>query len=143
VAARERVGGAADPGAHRRATRLAAPVRAGLAATTAAAVVAWWAFAMAPATQLTTVFVDPENPGAGYSTDAMLPAGVAAMGALAAERTIVLTFPHNGWTTVTGILVQAERTGVKVCVADRNWKMSGRRGCERSQLASIVTISAV
>ena len=74
---------------------------------------AWWVFAVAPATQLTTVFVDPENPDAGYSTDAMLPAGVAAMGALAAGRTIVLTFPHNGWTTVTGILVQAERTGVR------------------------------
>ena len=42
--------------------------------------------------------------------EAMLPAGVAAMGVLAAGRTIVLTFPHNAWPTVTGILVQAERT---------------------------------
>jgi hypothetical protein len=83
-----------------------------LAVTAAAAVAAWWVFAAAPATQLTTVYVDPENPRAGYSTDAMLPAVVAAMGVLAAGRTIVLTFPHNAWPTVTGILVQAERTGV-------------------------------
>jgi hypothetical protein len=93
-----------------------------LAVTAAAAVAAWWVFAAAPATQLTTVYVDPENPRAGYSTDAMLPAGVAAMGVLAAGRTIVLTFPHNAWPTVTGILVQAERTGVRACVADWHWK---------------------
>ena len=95
------------------------------------------AFAVAPATRLTTVFVDPEDPVAGYSTDAMLPAGVAAMGALAAGRTIVLTFPHNGWTTVTGILVQAERTGVKACVADRQWKfmMTSQFICTPAQLA--------
>ena len=52
--------------------------------TTAAAVAAWWAGAAATATQLTTVYVDPENPHAGYSTDAMLPAGVAAIAGLAA-----------------------------------------------------------
>jgi hypothetical protein len=111
--------------------------RPGLAVTAAAAVAAWWVFAAAPATQLTTVYVDPENPPAGYSTDALLPAGVAAMGALAAGRTIVLTFPHNGWTTVTGILVQAERTGVRACVADRHWKfmMTSQFVCTPAQRA--------
>ena len=101
------------------------------------AVAVWLAFAVAPATQLTTVSVDPENPDAGYSTDAMLPAGVAAMGELAAGRTIVLTFPHNGWTTVTGILVQAERTGVRACVADRHWKfmMTSQFICTPAQRA--------
>jgi hypothetical protein len=94
-------------------------------------------FAVAPATQLTTVYVDPENPQAGYSTDATLPAGVAAMGERAAGRTIVLTFPHPGWTTVTGILVQAERTGVKACVADRSWKfiMTSQFICTPAQVA--------
>jgi hypothetical protein len=113
------------------------PGLAGLAVTTVAAVAAWWVFAVAPATQLTTVYVDPENPHAGYGTDAMLPAGVAAMGALAAGRTIVLTFPHNGWSTVTGILVQAERTGVRACVADRHWKfmLTSQFICTRAQLA--------
>jgi hypothetical protein len=111
--------------------------RAGLAVTTAAAVAAWWAFAVTPATQLTTVSVDPENPYAGYSTDALLPAGVAAMGALAAGRTIVLTFPHNGWPTVTGILVQAERTGLQACVADPRWKfmMTSQFICTPAQRA--------
>jgi hypothetical protein len=114
--------------------------KAGLAVTAVtavAAVAAWCAFAVAPATRLTTVFVDPENPHAGYSTDALLPAGVAAMGALAAGRTIVLTFPHNGWSTVTGILVQAERTGVPACVADRHWKfmLTSQFICTPAQLA--------
>jgi hypothetical protein len=114
--------------------------KAGLAVTAVTAVTAvaaWSVFAAAPATQLTTVSVDPENPHAGYSTDAMLPAGVAAMGALAAGRTIVLTFPHDGWSTVTGILVQAERTGVRACVADRHWKfmMTSQFICTPAQLA--------
>jgi hypothetical protein len=108
-----------------------------LAVTTAAAVAAWWVFAAAPATQLTTVYVDPENPRAGYSTDEMLPAGVAAMGVLAAGRTIVLTFPHDAWPTVTGILVQAERTGVRACVADRHWKfmLTSQFICTPAQVA--------
>jgi hypothetical protein len=111
--------------------------KAGLALTAALAVAAWGAFAAAPATRLTTVYVDPENPHAGYSTDAMLPAGVAAMAGLAAGRTIVLTFSHNQWPTVTGILVQAERTGVPACVADRHWKfmMTSQFICTPAQLA--------
>ncbi len=111
--------------------------KAGLALTATVALAAWWAFAAAPATQLTTVYVDPENPHAGDSTDAMLPAGVAAMAGLAAGRTIVLTFPHNAWPTVTGILVQAERTGVRACVADRHWKfmMTSQFICTPAQLA--------
>ena len=110
---------------------------AAAAMTTAVAVAAWWVFAVAPATQLTTVYVDPENPQAGYSTDAMLPAGVAAMGARAAGRTIVLAFPHAAWTTVTGILARAERTGVKACVADRYWKfmMTSQFICTPTQVA--------
>jgi hypothetical protein len=118
-----------------RAVRWPGP--AGLAVTTAAAVAAWWVFAVAPATQLTTVYVDPGNPRAGYSTDALLPAGVAAMAALAAGRTIVLTFPHSGWATVTGILVRAERTGVKACVAGPSWKfmMTSQFICTPMQVA--------
>jgi hypothetical protein len=108
-----------------------------VAVTATAAVAAWWVFAAAPATQLTTVYVDPENPRAGDSTDAMLPSGVAAMGALAAGRTIVLTFSHNAWPTVTGILVQAERTGVRLCVADPHWRfmLSSQFICVPAQVA--------
>jgi hypothetical protein len=105
--------------------------------TCAAALAACCAFAVAPATTLTTVYTDPENPAAGYNTDAMLPGGVAKMGALADGRVIVLTFPHNGWTTVTGILVQAERTGVRACVADPDWRfmMSSQFICTPAQVA--------
>jgi hypothetical protein len=110
---------------------------AGFAVTSAAALAACCAFAVAPATTLTTVYTDPENPAAGYNTDAMLPGGVAKMGALADGRVIVLTFPHNGWTTVTGILVQAERTGVRACVADPDWRfmMSSQFICTPAQVA--------
>jgi hypothetical protein len=108
-----------------------------LAVTAAVAVAAWWVFAAAPATQLTTVYVDPENPRAGYGTDAMLPAGVAAMGVRAAGRMIVLTFAHNAWPTVTGILVQAERTGIRACVADPHWKfmLTSQFICTPAQVA--------
>jgi hypothetical protein len=108
-----------------------------LAVTAVAAMAAWWVFAAAPATQLTTVYVDPENPRAGDSTDALLPVGVAAMRVQAAGRTIVLTFAHNAWPTVTGILVQAERTGVRACVADPHWKfmLTSQFICTPAQLA--------
>jgi len=96
--------------------------KAALAVAAATAIAAWGVFAAAPATRLTTVYVDPANPRAGHSTDAQLPSGVAAMAAAAAGRPIVVTFPHNAWPTVTGILVQAERTGIRACVAERHWK---------------------
>jgi hypothetical protein len=125
-------------GCHIRSGRtMSVPWVAGFAVTAVAAVVAWCAFAAAPATTLSTVYVDPEDPSAGYNADAMLPGGVAKMGALADGRVIVLTFPHNGWTTVTGILVQGERTGVRACVADPHWRfmMSSQFICTPAQLA--------
>jgi hypothetical protein len=116
---------------------LSVPSLAAFALTAAAALAAWYAFAAAPATTLSTIYVDPENPAAGYNADAMLPAGVAKMGSLADGRTIVLTFPHMGWTTVTGILVQGERSGVRSCVADPYWKfmMTSQFICTPAQIA--------
>jgi hypothetical protein len=113
------------------------PGLAGLAVTAAAALGAWCAFAAAPATTLTTVYVDPADASAGYNADAMLPTGVAEMGALADGRVIVLTFPHLQWKTVTGILVQGERSGVRACVADPYWKymMTSQFICTPAQLA--------
>jgi hypothetical protein len=112
--------------------------KAALAVTAATAVAACWVFAAAPATRLTTVYVDPANPRAGHSTDALLPAGVAAMAAAAAGRPIVVRFPHNAWPTVTGILVQAERTGVRACVAEQHWKfmMTGQFICTPAERAA-------
>jgi hypothetical protein len=100
-----------------------------------AAVAACCAFAGAAATQISTAYVDPLNPPAGNPVDPALPAAVATMGTLAAGRTIVLDFPHDGWTDVTGILVQAGRTGVSACVADPHWAflMSGRSICTTAE----------
>jgi hypothetical protein len=99
----------------------ARPRRAGLALAAVAALTAGAAFALAPGTRTSTADVDPANPRAGQPVDPALPHAVAVMGALAAGRTVVLTFPHDGWTDVTGILVQAGRTGVGACVADAHW----------------------
>jgi hypothetical protein len=97
------------------------PARAAAAAAAAAALAACAAFAAAPATRTSTTVIDPVNPPAGVPVDQELPAAVAAMGALARGHVIVLTFPHDGWTDVTGILVQAGRTGVHACVAAQSW----------------------
>ncbi|HEY3880017.1 MAG TPA: hypothetical protein VGM12_15600 [Trebonia sp.] len=109
--------------------------RAGLAVAAAAALAACAAFAAAPATRTSTADVDPLNPRAGYPTDQALPAAVARMGALAAGRPVVLTFPHDNWTDVTGILVQAGRTGVDACVRERSWAflMSVQSVCTPAQ----------
>jgi hypothetical protein len=50
--------------------------------------------------------------------DPSLPAGVARIGALAGGRYAVISFPHDAWPEITGILVRAERTAVPACVAD-------------------------
>ena len=76
------------------------------------------AFAVAPQTRLSTDHADPGDPAAtGPVADPSLPAGVARIAALAAGRYAVLSFPHAAWPAITGILVQAERTGVPACVA--------------------------
>jgi len=81
------------------------------------------AFAVAPLTRLTTDHADPGNPRAtGPASDPSLPAGAARIGALAAGRYAVLSFPHAAWPAITGILVQAERSGVAACVADPWWE---------------------
>jgi hypothetical protein len=80
------------------------------------------AFAVAPLTRLSTDHADPGDPAAtGPVSDPSLPAGVARIGALAAGRYAVITFPHAAWPAITGILVQAERSGVHACVANPGW----------------------
>lgn len=98
-----------------------ARVVSGLAAVLALAGCA--AFALAPQARLATSHADPGNPAAtGPIADPSLPLGVAWIGSLAAGHYVVLTFSHDAWPAVTGILVQAERTGVPACVADPNWE---------------------
>ena len=114
------------------ATRVAAVAAAG------AAVVGCAAFAIAPQTRLSTDHTDPGDPTAtGSFADPALPAGVARIGKLAAGRYAVLSVPqHNAWPEVTGILVQAERTGVPACVADPAWEfmMTSQFICTREEI---------
>jgi hypothetical protein len=103
-------------------TRIA-PSWAGLGIAAVAAVAACAAFAMAPQTRTSTDHADPANPAStGPTVDPAMAAGVARMAALAAGRPIVLRFTHDAWPAMTGILVQAQRSGVRACVADPNWK---------------------
>jgi hypothetical protein len=93
----------------------------GIAAVVAVAACA--AFAMAPQTRTSTDHADPASPAStGPTVDPAMAAGVARMAALAAGRPIVLRFTHDAWPAMTGVLVQAERSGVRACVADPNWK---------------------
>jgi len=99
------------------------PSWAGLGAAAVAAVAACAAFAVAPQTRTSTDHADPANPAStGPTVDPAMAAGVARMAALAAGRPIVLRLTHDAWPAMTGVLVQAQRSGVRACVADPNWK---------------------
>jgi len=109
------------PGAA-QGTRIA-PSWPGLGAAAVAAVAACAAFAVAPQTRTSTDHADPANPAStGPTVDPAMAAGVARMAALAAGRPIVLRLTHDAWPAMTGVLVQAQRSGVRACVADPNWK---------------------
>jgi hypothetical protein len=113
----------------------------GLAAAVIAAVAACAAFAVAPQTRTSTEHTDPGSPATGPDTDPTLPAGVARLAALSHGRPIVLRFTHDAWPEVTGLLVQAERTGVRACVADPYWEfmMTSEFICTKEELAGGVT----
>jgi hypothetical protein len=90
----------------------APPVPIGLALAGGAAAAGVAAFAIAPATAVAT-----------SDTDAALPAAVRAVAAQAYGSTIVIRLDQNAWPDVTGFLVQAERAGVRACVADSRWSV--------------------
>jgi hypothetical protein len=48
-------------------------------------------------------------------------AGTAFLADRADGRPLVFRFDNGGWVAVTGLLGQAERTGVTACVADPSW----------------------
>ena len=104
----------------------APPVPLGAALAAGAAVLGVAAFAIAPATAVST-----------EDTDAALPHAVQAVAAEAPGKIIVVRFDHNAWIDVTGFLVQAERTGVRACVQDRTWAfmMTTRFICTPGQIA--------
>ena len=73
----------------------------------------------------------------GPDTDPALPGAVAALAARADGRMIVLRFDYRSWPDVTGFLVQAERTGVRACVANpaSTLVVTSQFICTRSDIA--------
>jgi len=96
----------------------ALPPRLGAATALGTAALALAALAVAPETQTSTNSSDPAVPSSGPDTDPALPGAVAALAARAGDRMIVLRFDYRSWPDITGFLVQAERTGVRACVAN-------------------------
>jgi hypothetical protein len=100
----------------------ALPGRIAAVAAGVAAAVAVGAFAVAPGTVTGTGYMDPEFPnGIPGAIDPALPSAVRTLATRADGETIVLYFYRRAWPTMTGFLVQAERTGVSACVADPWW----------------------
>ena len=109
--------------AARTAASETAAARMAWGVAVAAALAGCAAFTLAPQTRLSTDHADPGDPAAtGPVADPSLPAGVARIAALAAGRYAVISFRRDAWPAITGILVQAERTGVPACVADPKWE---------------------
>jgi hypothetical protein len=97
---------------------------AATATVAAAAVAAGAVFATAPLTRTSIDHTDPgpASQGIGANTDPGLPAGVALLARRAGGRPVVLRFDRQAWPEMTGVLVEAERMGVPVCVADPKWE---------------------
>jgi hypothetical protein len=94
-------------------------------------------FAVVPSSARAASEPDPTFIGlTGSFGDPSLPAAVARVGALADGRYAVLSFHSKAWPTVTGFLVQAERTGVRACVANPGWAfmMTEQLVCTRGEI---------
>jgi hypothetical protein len=96
----------------------AMPLPLGAATAAGAAVLVLVALAMAPDTRTSTNSSDPAVPTSGQDTDSALPAAVSALAARSDGKMIVLRLDPQFWGDATGFLVQAERTGVRACVAN-------------------------
>jgi hypothetical protein len=105
------------------AVAAAVPGRVTTAVTGVAAVAAVAGFAVVPGTMTSTQHVDPEFPiGIPAATDPGLASAVRTVAARADGKTVVVYLYHAAWPTMTGFLVEAERTGVRACVASPWWK---------------------
>jgi hypothetical protein len=99
----------------------AMPARLGAAVALGTAALALAGLAVAPQTRTSTNSSDPAVLASGPDTDQALPAMVSDLAARAGGRMIVLRFDQQSWPDITGFLVQAERTGVRACVANPIW----------------------
>jgi len=96
----------------------AMPLPLGTVIAAGAAVLVLATFAVAPDTRTSTDSSDPVVLSSGQDTDAALPGVVATLAARSHGRMIVLRLDPPFWGDATGFLVQAERTGVRACVAN-------------------------
>ena len=96
----------------------AMPLPLGAATAAGAVVLLLAALAIAPQTRTSTNSSDPAVATSGQDTDPALPGAVSALAARSGGRMIVLRLDPQFWGDATGFLVQAERTGVRACVAN-------------------------
>jgi hypothetical protein len=115
----------------------AMPLPLGAVTAVGAAALVLAAVAVAPQTRTSTTSSDPAVPSSGQDTDSALPGAVSLLAARSGGHVIVLRFDHQFWGDVTGFLVQAERTGVRACVADPTYTfiVTSQFICTRSQIA--------
>jgi len=116
----------------------ALPLPLGAVAVTVAAALALAALAIAPDTQTSTNRSDPAVLRSGPDTDPALPGVVSALAARSGGRMIVLRLVLDSWPDITGFLVQAERTGVRACVANPAWAviMTTQFICTSAEIAA-------
>jgi hypothetical protein len=93
-----------------------------LAAAAAAAATAITLFAVAPFTRITISALQPGGHANGIDSDPGLPVAVARLAAAAGGRPIVLRVGNGAWLDMTGLLVQARRTGVTMCLPDSRYE---------------------
>ncbi len=115
----------------------AMPLPLGAVAAAGAALLVLAAVAVAPDTRTSTTSSDPAVLSSGQDTDAALPGAVSALAARSGGRMIVLRLDPQFWGDVTGFLVQAERTGVRACVANPEYTfiVTSQFICTRSDIA--------
>src|SRR5580693_7526581 len=116
----------------------ARPLPLGAVTAAGAVVLVFAALAVAPDTRTSTNRSDPAVANSGQDTDAALPGAVSALAARSGGRMIVLRFDPQFWGEVTGILVQAERTGVRACVPDASkaYIVTSQFICTRPDIAA-------
>jgi hypothetical protein len=108
------------------ASRQAAVAAGTVALATATAVTAY--FAVIPGTLTSTNDIDPA-----------LPRTVSTLAERAAGKTVVLRLAdHSTWVQTTGLLMQAERTGVRICVdnPELTFLFTAQFICTPAQVAS-------
>jgi hypothetical protein len=116
----------------------ALPSRPGVAVAAGAVALSLADLGAAPQATTSTNLTDPAVLMSGQDTDAALPGVVSALAARSDGRMIVVRFDQPSWPDVTGFLVQAERTGVRACVANPVWTfmMTSQFICTSAELAA-------